>query len=91
MAEADYLKYISASFYQMVEHAWKQNKIAKQHYIFISFPQLHPDTVFVTDKQIWSSVINQKYNFSSSSIPRFCQILVLPPLFFPVETVKSFK
>lgn len=61
MAEADYLKYISASFYQMVEPAWKQNKIAKQHYIFISSPQL---TNFVTDKQTQSSVINQKYYFS---------------------------
>lgn len=44
MAEADYLKYISASFYQMVEPARKQNKIAKQHYIFICFPQLSPET-----------------------------------------------
>lgn len=43
-AEADYLKYILASFYQMVEPAWKQNKIAKQHYIFKSSPQLSPKT-----------------------------------------------
>lgn len=53
----------SASFYQMVQPAWEQNKTAKQHCTFISFPQLRPETkCFVTakhiNKQIQGSVIN---------------------------------
>lgn len=60
VAEADYLKYILASFYQMAEPASKQNKIAKQHYSFISFPQLSPGC-FCYSQMHWQT--NTKFSY----------------------------
>lgn len=93
VSEADYLKYISASFYQMVEPAWKQNKIAKQHYIFTSFPQLSPETdCFCCSQMHWINkykvqLLTRNTTFPQVQYQGFVKFSAFF-LFFPIETVK---